>query len=290
MKYYLCLLLRAFLCNVNVRGGNRFLNYILNVFNIDEMPFSISFNGMVYNGNLNNYIDRMAFFYGAYEKPLLDYMTTLSAQIKDCVFVDVGANIGHHTLYMSKSCSKVHSFEPLPSLHPKIIDKIKTNNIENITLHKFGLADKEASLEFFPPDDVNEGQGSFAIDQSMSNKPSINLEVVVGDDYLMDRGVNKIDILKIDVEGFEPQVIKGLSELIKDNTPIIICEISDMNKNIFSSEQVFLRLLPENTYKLFIFKQTGTLFFSYKLIELDSESFELFSGNIICLPGSVYGN
>jgi len=79
-----------------------------------DHPFTQDFFGIEYQGNLNNNIDFNIHFYGAFEKPLLFFLrdALASLQKENTVFVDIGANIGQHSLFMSRLVSHVHAFEP----------------------------------------------------------------------------------------------------------------------------------------------------------------------------------
>src|SRR6478736_2951074 len=79
-----------------------------------DEPFERSFFGRRYKGNLNTFIDWSVYYYGAYTKEELLCMQDFLAVVDQPVVVDVGANIGHHSLFASTIAARVHSFEPFP--------------------------------------------------------------------------------------------------------------------------------------------------------------------------------
>ena len=155
---------------------------------INRVPFEKDFFGLKYQGDLSNSIELHIFCYGAFEKPLLfflrDTMTNILADGAAGVFFDVGANIGQHSLFMSRHASQVHSFEPYPVVSGKLKSHIELNRIDNIHLHEVGLSNQAGMLDFFAPTGQNQGIGSFdASTVEKGNKVAGKLELVQGDTY-----------------------------------------------------------------------------------------------------------
>ena len=216
---------------------------------------------MRYEGNLNNSIEFNIFYYDAFEKPLLFFLrdTLLNMQElagadeNNTVFCDVGANIGQHSLFMSNFASTVHAFEPYPLVSKKLTHHIDLNNIKNISLHELGLSDKNQQLDFYAPTGRNQGIGSF--DSNTTSKGNVAVgeySLVRGDDYFNQSMIETVSLLKIDVEGFEKAVLSGLEATLKQQRPIIICEISYGNELSFASEHELIQSLPSD-YQLFTF-------------------------------------
>jgi FkbM family methyltransferase len=170
-------------------------------------------------GNLNSSIDREAYLYGAYD---WHKIAPFLAQAKRRgTIADVGANIGNHALAFAKHFDRVISFEPNPNIWPLIERNIAINPWANIELHKVGLGDQAADLPIFVND--NHGLSTF-LPGELDNPRSLNTHIAIGDEKL--DGV-AIDAVKIDVQGFEPNVLRGLHNTIKANRPLIWVEISE---------------------------------------------------------------
>ena len=123
----------------------------------------------------------------------------------------------------------------------------------NIELHPLGLSDKSEQLDFFAPTGRNQGIGSFdASTVSKGNTRLGKLELVRGDDYLQSRQLQQPDLMKIDVEGFEKNVLRGLENTLKQARPIMVVEISYGGALSISSLEELLALLP-GEYRLFTF-------------------------------------
>jgi len=228
-----------------------------------DHPFTRDFFGIRYQGNLNNNIDFNIYFYGAFEKPLLFFLRDALAamQQSDSVFVDIGANIGQHSLFMSKLATYVHAFEPFAKVRDRLLNQINANQLSNITVHPLGLSNENARLPFFAPTGSNEGIGSFDASSTSKGNVSIGeLELVRGDDYFSKSGIARIDILKMDVEGFEKLALEGLRETLSRTRPLLVCEITYGKELSFTSIQELASHLPAD-YQLFTFdkrKQDGS--------------------------------
>lgn len=226
---------------------------------VPDTPFSKDFYGLRYEGNLNNSIECSIYYYDAFEKPLLFFLRdTLRCLASDSdqaqlQFFDIGANIGQHSLFMSRYAGQVHSFEPYDGVSKKLEHHIRINQIENIELHLLGLSNKTEQLDYFAPTGRNQGIGSFdASTVSKGNTRLGKLDLVSGDEYLQAKQLQNIDLLKIDVEGFEKNVLQGLEKTLNLARPIMVVEISYGNALSISSVAELQALLPEN-YQLFTF-------------------------------------
>lgn len=89
-----------------IRWGLRYRVFTL--FKPVDYEFIVPFFGLKYAGNLNNFIDRAVYFYGAHEREALLYMG--SRINPDAVVLDIGANVGHHSLFFplkQKKCIRL---------------------------------------------------------------------------------------------------------------------------------------------------------------------------------------
>lgn len=139
-------------------------------------------------------------------------------------FVDVGANEGMMTLLGSKLVGdkgKVISFEPNPGPRGILTRSIRRNAIRNIELHAAGLGEREAELELFVPH-INSGEGSFTASSDDDAGEYITCPVRVGDEVIGDQSPR---LIKIDVEGFEAHVLRGLQGTLERTRPIVVMEM-----------------------------------------------------------------
>ena len=244
-----------------------------------QYPYVVDAYGFKYQGHTGNVIDEFALRYGAWEKDRLflvrDYLKALNEP--NAVVIDVGANTGHHSLFYSRHSARVLAFEPFPP----VIDAFKKNlalnpHITNVELFEVGLGDTDAELPFAAPVDGNHGQGSFRADAPQDPGMKVfesKLRIVVGDEYLKDKNVGPVAFVKIDVEGFEEPVLKGLRQLITTHRPLLEIEVSPPPTGTVGSFDRLKSLVPEG-YEFFTlpFTQEGVVKGKYQLVKLDPKT------------------
>lgn len=132
--------------------------------------------------------------------------------------LDVGANIGFHTLYFSElvgNQGKVLAFEPVKYNFEKINDNIALNGYTNITLYQLALGNSNETFSIKARQD-DSNPGTF----NLFEKGDLEIKCVIGDDVIKE----KIDFIKIDVEGYELYAFQGLKKIIEINKPKIVFE------------------------------------------------------------------
>lgn len=206
--------------------------------------FEVPFAGYAYPGRMNRWIDWIVYYYGAYEQDELEAMRSLVSE-RSAVALDIGANVGHHTLYMASFCAQVHAFEPYENVASAIDDKIQRNGLRHVQVHRVGLSDQEQVLDYFAPQGVNTGTGTFvATHETQNNRLVGQLRVVKADDYFQALQLERVDLVKIDVEGFELSVLRGMPETLRRHRPIVMLELSDEARQSLPSLEALMALFP----------------------------------------------
>ena len=269
-----------------LRGWDRLLRRLFPPDGQARFEFSIPFFGYRYIGVSDSFIDWSAFFYGAYEDELLAEIGRLLRSIEKPLIVDVGANSGHHSLFFaSLNDASVHAFEPNPELWSGFEQLIDANRLaQKIHLHKFGLGKSDDELIFYPPSGSNRGTGTFRKARNIGAKETDRLPVHHGDRCLSDLGISQIDLIKVDVEGFEKDVIEGLENTLKTTRPILWIEISGSPDERCKSLTA-LRKALSGCYSFRIAKRRGILFNRtdfMAMTDLPNES----AFNLFCIPQS----
>lgn len=219
--------------------------------------FRCKFYNLDYEGDLNNNIDAAIYYYGAFEKPLLYFMGSAITAIagREGVFADIGANIGQHSLYMSQFSRQVIAFEPFAPVRERLEYHCNLNQITNIDIQALGLSDKTENQLFYAPSGSNAGIGSFDPESTSKGNRSIGeLQLVRGDEFFEQSGINQLNLIKIDVEGFEKNVLTGLRNTLLRFRPLVVCEMTYGKNLSFMSSKEILSTLPEN-YVLLCFNK-----------------------------------
>lgn len=194
------------------------------VYNVNVLGVSFK---IVLDPFKNCYVDESIAENGYWEKEL--GLQLIKHVHENTIFLDIGANIGYHSLFVASilnGTGKVYSFEPISYLCKQIEESVDLNNFKNIEVCNFGLAEHEGEAEIYLRDE-NIG-GSTLLDLSKRDdfkvKESEKVYLKSLDSFL---GVtNKVDVIKIDVEGYEYEAFKGAYNILKNNHPIIFMEFS----------------------------------------------------------------
>jgi FkbM family methyltransferase len=132
--------------------------------------------------------------------------------------VDIGVNKGFYSLLAAKLMNdkgKVLSFEPV-SLNCHWIKKsIKVNNYKSIELYPIALSDNNGKAKFYVGKKSGWGSFVFSNIESKSNKQTIYVNTKKLDDFIVEKGISKIDLMKIDVEGSALMVLNGAEETLR---------------------------------------------------------------------------
>ncbi|HXE09621.1 MAG TPA: FkbM family methyltransferase [Acidobacteriaceae bacterium] len=213
-----------------LRGRDRVLRLFAHPDYHPSCPFETDFFGLNYSGNLANFIDWTVFFYGGYAlhelRLLADLAAALRARRGVVNFFDVGANIGHHSLFMSRHADRVFSFEPFPVVFREMQRKLSHAGVSNVTAFPVALGNREETAVFHPPTGANQGTGTLGeILPDNVDAENISVQVVRGDHFLAANRLPPISLLKMDVEGFEEQALEGLQETLQRDRPPLLIEI-----------------------------------------------------------------
>lgn len=130
------------------------------------------------------------------------------------IFFDVGANIGAISLPLAKTThANIHAFEPSRSIFQFLKMNVHKNGIKNITLNNCAVHSKnDADIEFFA---VEEKYGNSSLAPTFIQQPHYSVKTVSLDAYCTRHAITEIDVLKVDVQGFEIEVLKGCRSLLK---------------------------------------------------------------------------
>ena len=161
--------------------------------------------------------------FGVYEKELLAACEPiLSRYAENKLVLDVGANVGNHSLYFAKYAREVHAFEP--NIATSSLLKINAKLFENIVVHEFGLSDRDGFAEAIVSR-VNTGSASLGgrHDSDDTEGEVVKFKLREFDQIPEFHGAN-VGIVKIDVEGHESKVLAGMVGLLERQKPVVLFE------------------------------------------------------------------
>jgi FkbM family methyltransferase len=160
-----------------------------------------------------------------YEEEELDI---IARHFRGGVFVDVGANVGNHTLYalLFLGARKAIAFEPQPEALAILDINLRPNGLaDRVEVHGLGLGDApgRAAATLFPDNLAG---------TRLSPAPSGPFELARGDDLL---GGEEVTFIKIDTEGFELRVLEGLRETLRRCRPPLFVEVENEHLPAFEA-------------------------------------------------------
>ena len=251
-----------------LRGRDRILRTFSHPDHQKPSPFVTDFFGKSYSGNLANFIDWSVFYCGAFQlhevRLLAAIADALRAEGKPVNFFDVGANIGHHSLFMSDHADRVFSFEPYSVVRSEMERKLNHAHIDNVTIFPVALGDLNENGNFHPPTGANQGTGTLSNNlPDNASTEVLSVPVVRGDDFFAANHLPPITLLKIDVEGFEAKALAGMRETIRRDRPPIFVEIQHDHSNGSSSHRG--ATIRDLLYPDHVIFEVGELHGQYKL-------------------------
>lgn len=146
------------------------------------------------------------------------------------VFVDIGAHIGKYAVPVAKAlgeCGLVVAIEPHPDNYGLLLRNIDLNKLRNVVALRIAAWSSEEELTLFT--------GEYSTRHSVKKNHGLGSIVVKAkplDNVLEEIGVNRVDLIKIDVEGAEVEVLKGMSETMKRHHPVIVVEVWSENSKL----------------------------------------------------------
>lgn len=203
---------------------------------------------------------------GFYEPDLLELLRSWIEPGSVCL--DLGANVGAITLAMAqrmkRSSGRVYAFEPAPETFVRLQANLALN--PSVALHvipvQLGVSDKPGVLHW--AEEVgNEGNGG------LLKGDGVEVEVTTVDRFCAERNIDRVDVVKIDVESMEYEVLCGAVETLRRDHPKLYFETMERSKglrerNVFQKIEELLRGLD---YELFKLDRRR------KLVEAHAESF-----------------
>jgi len=170
------------------------------------------------------------YYYGYCEANLTTFLLRFLKE--GSTFIDIGAHIGFYSMFASRllgKSGKVYSFEPTPWTFKLL--KENTDGMDNVSISNVGASDSEGEISFH---DYGPGYGAYNSGSSegtmLSFKPKeITAKTVRLDSFFRQKGIRP-DFIKLDAEGLEYKILKGLTETLRTSRPIITLEMAGDEK------------------------------------------------------------
>ena len=233
------------------------------------------------NPFLNGGVDDDIYTTGMWEPEITDLIKQYLP--KGGTFLDIGANIGYHSLFAASLLGEtgtVLAYEPLLRLSAQMSKSVQENSFTHVTIHNVALSNVEGFGELSLVDE-NIGASSLqSVKQDRSVCEVVKVPLRKLDSYL--HTLIRVDLIKIDIEGSEFEALRGGEELLKRYKPVIILEFSP---NVYEKES--------SGKSLDLFNYIKNLGYSLSVIDkphiniedsLEKGNFLELNANLLCLP------
>lgn len=184
------------------------------------------------NLRLSEHMERRIFWMGYYSQDVISLLDRLLTA--NMVVIDVGANIGEISLVAAKrvgSAGRVIAFEPMDEVADELQSSITRNGMDNIHLVRLGLSDQDRedvpiyrSCGQGESDDEHRGLGSL-YGGVIELVPSQFITLTTLDSYLARCPLERVDIIKVDIEGAELPCLRGAEQTLRTYRPHLIIEV-----------------------------------------------------------------
>lgn len=167
--------------------------------------------------------------WNGFERPMLDVFA--AAVRSSQAIVDIGANSGLYAVLAAgaNKQARIHAFEPLPQALHVLRENVRLNRADDrITIVEAAASDETGSAQFFIPAGnagVLEMSASLSREFRAHHSQVICVPVTTLDQYVHERGIIRIDLLKVDVESQEHRVLQGASAVLSKHRPLILLEV-----------------------------------------------------------------
>jgi len=173
---------------------------------------------------------------------------------KGMTCLDIGGNIGYYVLLERQligSEGKIIAIEPLQRNFDYLKKNIELQNVTNISTYRFACGDKNGKVPFIID---RESNGSWIIPDGMKNPdPSrgtiTEVPLRILDEFVEELGLERVDFVRMDVEGYEIHILKGLKKTLEKFKPIISFELHKNFLGVKGTHEIF-KLLKGLNYKV----------------------------------------
>lgn len=191
---------------------------------------------------------------GEYDSNTLDALVEILQVIQPQTALDVGANIGNHSVLIAQYVKRLIAFEPVPFIYAVLKQNLAHQSLSHAQAVPLALSDDNATHTLHILNNGNLGTSSLEVNENVAE--SIDIQTVIGDEWLATHTHQPaVDFIKMDVEGHEVSALLGLQKTILKHQPLLLLEWkSAAMKARFFDEKLFQALF--NGYQCFALSYT----------------------------------
>jgi len=241
-----------------------------------DQEFDLVRNGLRWRLNPADFVQADVFWLG--RKDFYDVYHLQRMVRSGDVLLDIGANFGYYSVvlasHLKKKC-EIHAFEPNPCTLKLLRHHVEINGLMDVIhIHDLALGDNPGTASLATKA-LNSG-GTHVVP---FNESSTCVQVTTLDDFCDHQGLTRLDLIKIDVEGFEERVLRGGHRSLRRWQPVLLLELEPARlRDKCSSVEHVVATLRELGYQLFVSRRQSL----QPLLDLPKG--DDVKPNVFCLP------
>lgn len=207
------------------------------------------------------YLQAHLYAFGDYELPTIRFIRSFLT--RDAVCCDVGAQMGYLSLAMATAAegtTTVHAFEPESVNAERFAENVALNGLRNVSLHRTAVSNVDGMLRLYLSNDRNAGTHSTIANSSNVSDEFVEIPSTTLDSFAAAQALERLDLIKIDVEGAEFDVLRGADRVLRTLRPCVILELSDalQQQRGMTSKDIKV-FMADRGYSAYAINDDGTL-------------------------------
>ena len=250
----------------------------------DEIPkgwVDVERGGYRWRLCMDHYLDQEIYATGKFEPQTTQWFRTLVQP--GMTVLDVGANIGYYAVLAADRVGTeghVWAFEPLPEYYDRAESHVEANGFaERVTLLPYGLSSENQTIQI----SIGNSSATAAPVAGDDFRDTANVEMRRLDEVANSLALKKIDLIKIDVDGYEGHILEGASSVLRRDHPTILIEFSRRNLEAIGTSVAQLREQLEALDYALYSDHSGQRYDDESLFNEECASLTL-SANVWALP------
>lgn len=159
--------------------------------------------------------------------------------------IDIGSNIGYYAILESEKIGNngiVWSIEPSPQNFETLSKNIILNQRKNIKCHNIAIGEKNGKIDFLISDKSNWSKIKNETDHMEKGDKIIQVDIMTLDSFSEKNKIEKVDLLRMDVEGYERNIISGSIDFLEKFKPILMIEVHKMIMGNYETKEFLEKL------------------------------------------------
>jgi FkbM family methyltransferase len=192
-------------------------------------------------------ISKDLFIFKKREHLSTDFLSSQHILNEGDVVIDIGANIGYYALLESRivgSSGVVYALEPVSNNYRLLEKNIKLNNITNVVPFRFAAGKETGDNEIYVGAKGNLSSFIYRTNQQFTKKEKVHIVSI--DDFLTERKIHPT-LIRMDVEGYEVEIIKGMQQTLQQRPKLLV----EVHSNLVKAEQLeqMFKTIYDNGYR-----------------------------------------